>query len=104
MIATVTPEHWERLEAALRARWQSHHVASVWRALHLWSGWRFPTESEIWAQTGGISQQARARRLKAARDELPTMQTLPAITPAADVPVLELRRRFGTEPVVIVYP
>ena len=32
------------------------------------------------------------------------MRTLPPITDPAAVPVLELRQRFGTEPVVTVYP
>jgi hypothetical protein len=98
----VSLELWCRLEDTLLRRFNRKRSNEVLASLRKWSAWRWPTEREV-LDSLHITQQAAARRRREAAAEFPRMQTLPPITPPADVPLLLERRRFGI-PAEIVWP
>src|SRR5438094_4858997 len=82
-----------KLEEILARRWGRKHADSCLRALARWDGWRVPTEPEFLAAVPYLSRQARARKVRQAKDELADMRALPPFT--GDDALLPLKVAFG---------
>src|SRR5947207_1329910 len=87
----LTPAARLRLEAALLARWGPKHADQCLRQLRPWSGWRWPLEAELREAIPWVSRPIRARRLRAAREELPAMRQLQPLTPADEISLVRQR-------------
>ena len=85
-----------KLEEILARRWGRKHGDSCLRALSHWTGWRVPTEQEFHAAVPYLSRQARARKVRQAKDELADMRALPPFT--GDDALLPLKVAFGIVP------